>query len=115
MKKKPWDVNKIKKVVGEKPEKDEEHYLVKMAKDIGGWPIKLVIFSAGGWPDRTILMPGGKVFFVEVKKEGERVKKGSRQEKVLTRLSSMGFFSVEVNCRKEINQVIDHIKGVCGL
>lgn len=35
----------------------------------GGLALKLVLLGLMGWPDRTVLLPGGKVFFVEMKRK----------------------------------------------
>lgn len=49
-----------------------EQALVRAAKKRGGMAFKLVIFRQAGWPDRTVIMPGGRIGFVECKRPGQR-------------------------------------------
>lgn len=45
-----------------------ESYLVKCIEARGGICIKLTAFPIIGWPDRTILLPGGRAAFAELKR-----------------------------------------------
>jgi hypothetical protein len=58
----------------------------------GGWAIKLLP-SVSGLPDRMILMPGGRIYFVETKSPTGTVK--PHQTVIHNRLRTLGF-SVEV-------------------
>lgn len=49
-------------------EKDIERKLVALVKKHGGRCEKLVNVGFKGFPDRTILLPGGVVIFVETKR-----------------------------------------------
>ena len=49
-------------------EKEIERKLVATAKKYGGRCEKLVNVGFAGFPDRTILLPGGFVIFVETKR-----------------------------------------------
>jgi len=42
---------------------------VAKAERVGAEAVKLVILRLMGWPDRTILMPGGHVWFAEFKRQ----------------------------------------------
>ncbi len=46
-----------------------EEWLVKQIKELGGIADKFVSPANPGVPDRLIVMPGGKVYFVELKTE----------------------------------------------
>lgn len=48
-------------------EKDIERFLVNGVKKLGGVAYKFVSPGNAGVPDRLIVMPGGKVYFVELK------------------------------------------------
>jgi hypothetical protein len=52
-------------------EKTIEHQLVMAAKAIGGIAPKLVSPGFDGMPDRLVLLPGGRIGFVEVKAPGK--------------------------------------------
>ena len=54
-------------------EKDIEAYLVRRVKDAGGRAYKFVSPAHRGVADRIVVLPGGRVWFVEVKKEGGRL------------------------------------------
>ena len=48
-------------------EKDVERRLVVGIKRLGGQAVKFVSPASAGWPDRLVLMPGGRVTFIELK------------------------------------------------
>lgn len=48
-------------------EKDIERFLVTGVKKLGGVAYKFVSPGNAGVPDRLIVMPGGRVYFVELK------------------------------------------------
>ncbi|MFA5638383.1 MAG: VRR-NUC domain-containing protein [Anaerovoracaceae bacterium] len=51
-------------------EKHIEQKLVKAVKNAGGLALKFVSPGFDGMPDRLVLLPGGKIAFVEVKAMG---------------------------------------------
>ena len=51
-------------------EKTLEQYLYKTVKDLGGMCLKQT--GIKGIPDRLVILPGGKYYFVELKREGEK-------------------------------------------
>lgn len=65
-------------------EKNLERKLKKEVEKLGGLCLKLVTPGFTGIPDRLILLPGGKVWFVEVKKPTGRL--STRQEIVIPQL-----------------------------
>lgn len=70
-------------------ESDIEDDFVKFAKRNGCRAFKLIFLNRKGFPDRTVVCPGGRVFFIEFKRKG---KKQSRiQKKVELVLISLGF------------------------
>lgn len=52
-------------------EKEIEKKLALEAKKLGGLAVKFVSPGFDGLPDRILLMPGGKIAFVEVKAPGK--------------------------------------------
>lgn len=77
----------------EKRESSVEKTLVKGVKALGGLCLKCRVLGLAGFPDRTCLLPGGVIIFVELKapKKDPRV----RQKTVIGILRKLGF-SVEV-------------------
>lgn len=53
-------------------EKTTERKLTEAVRAMGGIAPKLVSPGFDGMPDRLVLLPGGKLAFVEVKQHGEK-------------------------------------------
>lgn len=53
-------------------EKKLEQKLVKAVKEKGGLCPKLVSPGTDGMPDRMVLLPGGRIIFIEVKAPGKK-------------------------------------------
>ena len=73
----------------------------------GGWAIKLVSPGYAGMPDRLVLLPGGRVIFVELKTEIGRL--SPRQRQVHLRLENLGF---KVEVLYGMDQVRDFLEGI---
>jgi hypothetical protein len=75
-----------------KPEKDIEQKLTAMVKRHGGFCLKWVCPGWSGVPDRILLLPGGRVYFVETKRpKGGRL--SALQRKWHEWLTALGFLS----------------------
>lgn len=70
-------------------EKEIERHLREGVKSLGGWCLKFVTPGFTGVPDRVILMKGGVIAFVELKRPGQVERQ--RQQFVQSRLRKMGF------------------------
>ena len=71
-------------------EKEIEKKLVDLVKKYGGRCEKLVNVGFAGFPDRTILLPGERIMFVETKRpRGGRY--SALQDKWRDWLNAMGF------------------------
>lgn len=81
-------------------EKQIERELAAGVKRHGGLAVKFVSPGMAGVPDRLVLLPGGKIVFVELKAPGRKM--SQRQVKVAKRLAEMG----------HIVRVIDSIEGI---
>ena len=69
-------------------EKDIERHLREGVKRLGGLCLKFVTPGFTGVPDRIVIMPGGRIAFVELKRSGQ--KERQRQGFVQSRLRRMG-------------------------
>ena len=58
-------------------------------KEFHGYAFKLKVDGVRGFPDRTILLPGGKIGFAEVKTDAGRP--SAQQISFLWRLEDLGF------------------------
>lgn len=74
-------------------EKILERKLVKEVHQLGGWSIKILSTHVSGLPDRICLLPGGRIFFAEIKTTGRKPTK--IQLHVHKRIQALGF-QVEV-------------------
>ena len=70
-------------------ERDIERRLVAKAKAAGGQALKWVSPGQAGVPDRIVLLPNGRVIFVELK--SPRGKLSAIQVRVIERLRNLGF------------------------
>lgn len=55
-------------------EKAIEHHLVKRMEQLGGRALKYYNTQLTGYPDRLCLLPGGVVFWVELKSRGKKLR-----------------------------------------
>jgi len=70
-------------------EKYIEIKFCKAIKEQGGIALKLTSPAFNGLPDRIVLMPGGQVWFAELKAPGRKPRK--RQDVVHKMLRDLGF------------------------
>lgn len=55
-------------------ESDVEKYLRVEVKKLGGLALKFLSPSMNGVPDRIVLLPGSRIFFVELKSKGKKAR-----------------------------------------
>ncbi|MBR7927048.1 VRR-NUC domain-containing protein [Aerococcaceae bacterium zg-ZUI334] len=88
-------------------EKQIEQKLVIEVKKLDGMCIKLT--GMVGIPDRMVLMPHGKIGFVEVKQKGKKPR--PIQGKRITQLSSLGFQCFVLDDAVQIGGIIHAIQS----
>jgi hypothetical protein len=81
-------------------ERDIEEYLVRAVRQIGGSCEKFTSPNRRAVPDRLVLMPGGRIWFVELKAPGK--KPTAMQERDHAKRRELGFRV----------KVIDSVEGV---
>lgn len=89
-------------------EKQIERQLVKSIKAKGGLCLKFNCLSMSGVPDRIILMPYGKVVFVEVKAPGKKLRK--LQIKRKKPFESLGFEVAVLDDIRQIDALIGRLE-----
>lgn len=90
-------------------EKEIEKKLVHEVQLMGGKALKFSPAGFDGMPDRLVLIPGGKVAFVELKQPGEKPRKLQvARHRMLRRL---GFKVFVVDSMEKIGGVIDEIRA----
>ena len=88
-------------------EKTIEQKLVRAVKNMGGIAPKLLCPGFDGMPDRIVLLPGGRIAFVEVKAPGKvpRPLQVSRHEM----LKRLGFKVYVLDNEGQIGGLLDEI------
>ena len=88
-------------------ESEIERRLAVSVKRLGGMAVKFVSPSLDGVPDRIVLLPGGKVAFVELKVPGKKLR--PLQGKRKRQLEGLGFPVYVVDGVEQIGGVLDEI------
>ncbi len=81
-------------------EKYIEQKMVAAVKSLGGMAPKFVSPGIDGMPDRIVLLPMGRIAFVECKATGKKMR--SLQNKRKKQLEALGFL---VYCLDDIEQI----------
>ena len=88
-------------------EKQIEQKLIKAVKAMGGIAPKLTSPGFDGMPDRLVLLPEGKIAFVEVKAPGRKPR--PIQVSRIKLLRRLGFKAYLLDDDKKIGGIIDDI------
>ena len=88
-------------------EKNIEQSLVKAVKKKGGLALKFVSPGLAGVPDRLVLLPNGRLGFIELKAPGKKLR--VLQEKRKSQLEALGFFVFCLDNTEEIEVMINAI------
>ena len=94
--------------MGSLRERDIERRLVSEARERGGMAVKLVSPGIDGLPDRLVLMPDGKMAFVELKAPGRKPRPVQRVR--IRQLVAMGYGVYVVDSVDQIGEVLDGIQ-----
>lgn len=84
-----------------------EKRLKKEIQLIGGKALKFVSPGVSGVPDRIVLLPSGRIVFVELKAPGKKPR--AIQEYRANELRTLGF---DVRCIDSIEGIIEFVKEV---
>lgn len=90
-------------------EKYIEQKLVTEVKKMGGMALKFVSPGFDGVPDRLILLPKGKMAFIELKAPGKTLR--PLQEKRKRQLETLGFLVFCVDDIKQIKPILNKVMG----
>lgn len=89
-------------------EKYVEQKLAAGAKKMGGLAVKFVSPGLDGVPDRLVLLPGGKMAFVELKAPGKKLR--PLQEKRKRTLETLGFQVYVIDKVEQIGDILHEIQ-----
>lgn len=88
-------------------EKDVERALVRAVKNMGGISPKFVSPGLDGVPDRIVLLPMGRIAFVELKSPGKKMRPLQIRRK--KQLESLGFGVYCIDSTEQIGGVLNEI------
>lgn len=81
-----------------------ESAFVKAVKAAGGMALKLISPGVAGVPDRLVLLPGGRILFVELKAPGQMLR--PLQRKRAQQLATLGFVVLTIDSPNTIQEVL---------
>lgn len=85
-------------------EKSIEEYLRDQVRKTGGKAYKFVSPGNAGVPDRLVMLPGGDLFFVELKAPGGKTTK--LQDKRIKELETLGQVVFIADSREKIDRIL---------
>lgn len=88
-------------------EKAVEQQLVRAVRRISGLALKFVSPGFAGVPDRIVLLPGGRLMFVELKAPGMQLR--PLQVKRKRQLEALGFLVYKVDGVEQIEPMLEEV------
>jgi hypothetical protein len=90
-------------------EKEIEAKLRREVNAMGGLALKFISPGLSGVPDRIVLLPGGKMVFVELKAPGKKMR--PLQLKRKRQLEDLGFSVYCIDRPEQIGGILDEIQS----
>ena len=90
-------------------EKDIEEYLRLGVKKLGGTAFKFKSPGNAGVPDRLIVMPGNRIYFVELKRPGGETR--PLQNRQISRLKDLGCRVLVVDSKESAERFLNDIQS----
>ena len=90
-------------------EKETEAKLVKAVRKLGGLAPKFISPGLDGVPDRLVLLPGGKMAFIELKAENRKMRPLQVRRK--RQLEALGFSVYCMDRPEQIGGILDEIQA----
>lgn len=87
-----------------------ELYLKKQIKLIGGKAYKFTSPGVSGVPDRVVIIPGGHIYFVELKAPGEELR--PLQKAICNQLKNLGCDVRAIDSKEKVDLFIDEVKAL---
>lgn len=88
-------------------EKATEAYLRDEVRKLGGIAYKFVSPGQTGVPDRIVILPGGRIIFVEVKSEGEKSSNNQKRQQNLLRSLGCTVYA-DVDTKAKVREVLEN-------
>ncbi len=92
-----------------KSEREIEAYLVKSVKNKNGLCMKWTSPGNAGVPDRIVIVPGGDVYFVELKAEEKRDNLSPLQKNFIQKLENLNCKVRVIASFQEVDEFIEEV------
>lgn len=92
-----------------KSESEIEAYLVKSVKNKKGLCMKWTSPGNAGVPDRIVIVPGGDIYFVELKAEGKRDNLSPLQKNFIQKLENLNCKVRVIASFQEVDEFIEEV------
>lgn len=89
-------------------EKKLERKLREEVKKLGGMALKFISPGHAGVYDRIVLMPGGKIWFVEMKSSGKKL--SPLQEVFQKQMDKLIFSTREIDCVEKLESFLHELR-----
>lgn len=93
-------------------EREVEAYLVRRARKLSGVAVKFTSPGHSGVPDRVVVLPGGRVGFLELKAPGR--KPGPEQEYWIRQLRGLGCLAGVADSLEGVDAFLGSLAGTKG-
>ncbi len=90
-------------------EKNIESYLRKKVSLKKGLALKLIPAGLAGLPDRLVLMPGGRIFFAELKAPGRKPR--ALQQYTHRLIENLGFMVFVIDSKESVDCVLKEMEN----
>ena len=87
-------------------EKELERKIISRVRSEGGLCLKWVSPGYTGVPDRIVILPGGRIFFIEVKRPGRDNGLSPRQRRVIGQLRDLGCLVLVLNRLEDLDEYL---------
>ncbi len=91
-------------------EREIERFLVDLVRAAGGLALKFASPAMSGVPDRIVVLPGGRILFVELKAPGEQLR--PLQQRVHQMLSERGATVLTLDSLEAVERMVRATTGV---
>ena len=85
----------------------EKELCQRVRNELGGLALKFVSPGWSGVPDRIVLVPAGRIYFIETKAPGKKLRK--LQEYVCGQISRLGFTVLRIDTKERVEDFLREV------
>ena len=87
----------------------EKELCDRVKNELGGWALKFVSPGQNGVPDRIVLVPYGRIYFVETKAPGKKLRK--LQMYVCGLIKQLGFKVLRIDTKEKVEDFVKEVQA----